>query len=104
MNPTVTLVRNGAFAHGTLEGHPGELRVTTYRMGDRLAVELHHGTRLVGRGELRSGPDPRDLLADSWIGQCTEDRATWWVRGRCGSGVLEFFDRRDPAPERVEVA
>jgi hypothetical protein len=92
MTLSVTLTAHDGVGSGLLLGHPAAIEVRTRkaaggpRVGTRLIVLLFDGAHQVGSGM---------LAADSgWFrGQVSEFAGTWYVEGRCGSGVLTFSER-----------
>jgi len=83
---SVTLVARDGIGVGTLHDHPAAPQVRTRRLpGGRLGISLWAGRHQIGEGELHN-------VNGVWTGTTSEYAGRWFVRGKIGSGVLEFTD------------
>ena len=87
---TVQLVAKDGVGVGTLTDHPAAPQVRTKRIaGGRLAISLWAGRHQIGEGELHN-------VNGVWTGTTSEYAGRSFVRGKIGSGVLEFTDGDAP--------
>jgi hypothetical protein len=92
MTLSVTLQNRDGLGVGVLAEHPAKPQVVTQRVpgvtgeAPRLRVDLFDGRAQIGGGVLHA---ERGV----WRGQVSEFAGTWYVEGRCASGVLSFSER-----------
>jgi hypothetical protein len=96
---SVTLRNEDGLGVGTLLEHPAKPQVVTQRVpgatgeAPRLRVDLFDGRAQIGGGVLHAE-------RGYWTGETSEFAGRWFVRGKVGSGVLEFSETRPPDRDR----